>query len=101
MMLLLTVHLFMKPYKMFYVNLLESVVLVDVLLLLLIASTNNFKVSIHILYMYVAKGFGSMKYIIISYVSMGIHIHTMRSLKTLKLHSYVCSYIYTYVDADT
>ena len=46
MMGLLAVYAFIKPYKMFYVNLLESAVLTNMLLLLLIASTNDFKVII-------------------------------------------------------
>ena len=46
MMGLLAVYAFIKPYKMFYVNLLESAVLTNMLLLLLIASTNDFKVMI-------------------------------------------------------
>ena len=41
---LLAVYAFIRPYKMFYVNLLESAVLTNTLLLLLIASTNDFKV---------------------------------------------------------
>ena len=44
MMGLLAVHTFIKPYKLFYVNLLESALLTNVLLLFLIASTDYFKV---------------------------------------------------------
>lgn len=44
MMGLLAVYAFIRPYKMFYVNLLESAALTNTLLLLLIASTNDFKV---------------------------------------------------------
>ena len=44
MMILLAIYAFIKPYKMFHINLLESVVLADTLYLLLIASTDNFKV---------------------------------------------------------
>ena len=44
MMVLLAIYMFMMPFKMFYINVLECVVLADVVLLLLIASTDNFKV---------------------------------------------------------
>ena len=44
MIVLLAIYVYIKPYKMFHVNLLESVVLANALLLLLIASTDNFKV---------------------------------------------------------
>ena len=44
MMVLLVIYIFIKPYKMFYINLLESIVLADVVLLFLISSTDNFKV---------------------------------------------------------
>ena len=47
MMALLTAYVYMKPYRIFYVNVLQSVVLADILLLLLIASTNQFKVTFH------------------------------------------------------
>ena len=44
MIALLAIYVYIKPYKMLHVNLLESVVLADALLLLLIASTDDFKV---------------------------------------------------------
>ena len=44
MMVLLAIYIFIKPFKMFYINLLESIVLADVVLLFLISSTDNFKV---------------------------------------------------------
>ena len=52
-MLLLTmayvaVLAYIKPYHMFYINLLEVFTLVDILLLLTIALTNRFKVSYYI-----------------------------------------------------
>ena len=48
MMGLLAVYTFVKPYKLFYVNLLESALLTNVLLLLLIASTDYFKVVLSV-----------------------------------------------------
>ena len=44
MMVLLAIYIYLKPYKVFYINLLESIVLADVILLLLISLTDNFKV---------------------------------------------------------
>ena len=44
MMVLLAIYIYLKPYKVFYINLLESIVLADVIILLLISSTDNFKV---------------------------------------------------------
>ena len=44
MMMMATVYMYIKPYQKFYINVLEAIVIVDMLILLLIASV---KVCIH------------------------------------------------------
>ena len=45
-------YAYIQPYKNFYVNILETVVLTNMLLILTIASTEQFKVSCCIMYVY-------------------------------------------------
>jgi len=44
-MVYIAVFTYVKPYQMLYINLLEVFTLVDIMMLLIIASTNRFKVS--------------------------------------------------------
>ena len=44
------VYAYVQPYRKFYVNILETVMLIDILLMLIIASSAQFEVSGYLMY---------------------------------------------------
>ena len=48
-MALITLYMYTMPYQKFYINLLELFVLSDLVVLLMVALTEQFKVELHII----------------------------------------------------